>query len=351
MSANENKFLTEYIKAQDSAEHHDTLIWTATGVACAANIALLIFAVREDTFLNYPITSTLLGLLGILLIICVWVLSDAFIALKKRKYDRCKELERKFGFKQHLNESKYYPRGRQRLVYNVCMFMFILLWAVLLTITWDRFHLMTAGSNSPIVSNRALPAGFYSVSNIQTLALVIVTFLYVIVTWRILEANRKAVRVMKDQLEASSRPYIVPSTFVVPGNSMICLKISNTGKMAARDVRLELNRDFYQYGETDDKYNLKNAHAFQNVIETFVPGMELLFYLGMGFQIFKDDTNLELTPPQFQITATYHYSEKEVSEKTIIDLEVYRKTSLPPQEATVKQLKEMVKAIRELKSK
>jgi len=124
MGSDEDKFLTEYAKAQDSAEHHDTLIWTATGVACAANIALLIFAIREDTFLNYPVTTTLLGLLGILLIVCVWVLSDALIALKKRKYDRCKELERNFGFKQHLNESKYYPRGRQRLVYNVCMLMF-----------------------------------------------------------------------------------------------------------------------------------------------------------------------------------------------------------------------------------
>lgn len=92
MDSDENKFLTEYMKAQDSAEHHDTLIWTATGVTCAANIALLIFVIRKDALLNYPITSTLLGLLGMFLVGLVWFMADAHIALKKRKYDRCKYL-------------------------------------------------------------------------------------------------------------------------------------------------------------------------------------------------------------------------------------------------------------------
>lgn len=178
-----------------------------------------------------------------------------------------------------------------------------------------------------------------------TFALVLVTTIYVVTTNKILKANRQVVDLMQDQLEASLRPYVLTSTFIVAGNGMICLKISNTGKTAAQNLQLKLDRDFYQYGKKEVRYNLANAYAFQNTIETFVPGAELVFYIGMGFQIFDDNTNSKLTPTQFTITATYKYSEKTVSEKTTIDLQAYRMTSLPPQEAIVTQLKEIVKAI------
>lgn len=347
MSSDENRFLTEYSKAQDSAEHHDNLIWTATGVIYAANVALLIFVIKKDTLINHRITSTLLGLLGMLMIVCVWLLSDTLIALKKRKYKRCKELEDKFGFEQHRNESKNYPSGRQRLVYNLCMGMFFFVWGVVLTLIWNNANIgFLTNPDGSLANQKAFLDSF--VANILTFILILVTIVYVVVTSRILKANHQAVKIMGEQLEASFRPYIVPSTFVIPGNMMICLKISNTGKMAAENVKLELDRDFYQYGETDDKYNIKTAYAFKNTIETFVPGMELLFYLGMGFQIFKNETDPKFTPSEFQITAMYSYPGRKVSEKTVINLEAYRKTSLPPQEATVTQLKEIVKAIDKL---
>jgi len=178
-----------------------------------------------------------------------------------------------------------------------------------------------------------------------TFALVVVTGFYVFFTYRILGANQRLVTLMQDQLESGLRPYIVISTFVTPGNPMICLKISNTGRMTAENLELRWDKDFYQYGQKEDKYNLRKAYAFQNVIETFVPGAELLFYLGMGFQIFADDTDPKLTPSRFTIKATYSYSGKEVAEQTTIDLEAYRKTSLPPEDALVSQLKEIAKAL------
>lgn len=178
-----------------------------------------------------------------------------------------------------------------------------------------------------------------------TFALVLVTLSYVVVTYRILKANQRLVTVMQEQLEASLRPYIVISTFITPGNPMISLKISNTGRMTAENLELRWDRDFYQYGRQEDKCNLRKAYAFQNVIETFVPGAELLFYLGMGFQIFADNTDPKLTPSEFTITATYSYSGTKVSEKTTIDLEAYRKTSLPPEHALVSQLKEIARAL------
>lgn len=184
--------------------------------------------------------------------------------------------------------------------------------------------------------------------NFWTALLCIVTGFYVILTRKILKSNQQAVCVMREQMEASLRPYIGICTFIVPGNSMVCLKISNTGKTSAENVRIRLDRDFFQYGRTTPESNLTNAYVFQNTIKTFPPGTELLFYLGLGFQIFDDKTDPKLTPPQFTVNVRYNYSGREVCEETTIDLEAYRMTSLPPQEAIVTQLKEIVKAIDKL---
>ncbi|MDT8303472.1 MAG: ABC transporter permease [Sedimentisphaerales bacterium] len=346
-SDEKNKFLTEYKKAQDSAEHHGNLIWTATGVACAANIALLIFVIRKEGSLNYPITSTLLGVLGISLIGLVWLLANALIELKKRKYDRCKELERVFGFKQHLNESKHYPAGRQRLIYNVCLAIILFIWGCILGLIWGNTNISFLTNSSEGISNQITIAGF-SVANVLTFVLIFVTIAYVIVTWRILKANCQAVKVMRDQLEASIRPYIVPSTFLVPGNRMICLRICNTGKAIAEKLQLKLDKDYYPSRENqEEEYNLRNIYAFTEEIKTFSPGAELIFYLGTGNDIFKEDN--QRRPRQFTITATYNFLEKPLSEEVVVDLEAYRNSQLHPQEAIVTSLKKIESAISELK--
>ena len=346
----EDKFLTEYEKAQDSAEHHDTLIWTATGVACAANIALLIFVLKEDMLLNHPFASTLLGILGVLLIICVWVLASVLINLKNRKYNRCKYIETIFGFRQHRDVDSYYPKGLQKKVYYACLLMFILVWFALLLIAWDRFYIAIIVSDIPSNTNRTTSANFYSSSNILTLALVIITFLYVIVTWRILVANRQVVRFMGEQLEASVRPYIVTSTFIVPGNRMICLRICNTGKEIAENLRLKLDKDYYPpRDKQEEEYNLREIYAFTKEIRTFVPGAELIFYLGTGNDIFKGEN--QRRPRQFTIQAIYNFSGKTISEETVLDLEAYRNSQLYPEEAIVTRLKNIESAIRELNKK
>lgn len=346
MDPDEKKFLTEYSKAQDSAEHHDTLIWTSTGVACAANIALLIFVIRKETFLNYPITSTLLGLLGMLLIGSVWFLADALIALKKRKYDRCKELERKFGFKQHLNESKHYPAGRQRGFYNLCMASILIIWGFILGLIWGKTDINFISNASEGISDQIAITDF-SAANFLTFILILVTIVYVFITGLILWANRQAVKVMGEQLESSIRPYIVPSTFIVPGNRMICLRICNTGKAIAEKLQLKLDKDYYPPRENqEEEYNLREIYAFTETIRTFTPGAELIFYLGTGSDIFKEDN--QRRPSQFTITATYNFLKKQLSETMVIDLEIYRNSQLYPQEAMVTGLKNIESAIRYL---
>ena len=347
MDSDKDRFLTEYAKAQDSAEHHDTLIWTATGVACAANIALLIFVIRKDALLNYPITTTLLGILGMLLIGTVWYLADALIALKKRKYDRCKDIEKLFGFWQHRETERYYPAGRQRSVYNLCMITILVVWGFILGLIWGNANISFLADSREDVSNQLAISGF-SAANILTFVLILVTMAYVIVTWRIMKANSQAVKVMRDQLEANIRPYIVPYTFIVPGNRMICLKISNTGKEIAENLQLKLDKDYYPPREKEEEEcSLREIHAFKQRIKTFAPGAELIFYLGTGNDIFKEEN--QRRPWQFTITTVYDFSGKTVSEETMIDLETYRNSQLYPQEAMVTALKNVESAIRQLK--
>jgi len=153
---------------------------------------------------------------------------------------------------------------------------------------------------------------------------------------------------MGEQLEASIRPYIVPSTFIVSGNRMICLRISNTGKVIAENLQLRLDKDYYPPQEQkDNEYNLREVYAFTKEIKTFAPGAELIFYLGTGNDIFKEESSCR--PRQFTITTTYNFSGKTVSEETIIDLETYRNSQLYPQEAMVTGLKNIESAIRALK--
>jgi hypothetical protein len=172
---------------------------------------------------------------------------------------------------------------------------------------------------------------------VATSVLVAVTAVYVVVSGLILKANKKAVKVMQEQHKASLRPYIVPSTFLVPGNYMVSLQISNMGKSAAEDLQLSLDKDYYPPREKEeDERSLRNAYIFQNKITTFAPGERRVFYLGTGKDIFEDASSRR--PYQFAITATYSFSGKTISEQTVIDLETYRESQLQPQDAVVREL-------------
>ena len=182
-----------------------------------------------------------------------------------------------------------------------------------------------------------------------TFLLVLVTVVYVLLSYFILRANKAAVQVMQKQHEASLRPYIVPSTFLVPGNYMISLQISNVGKIAAEDLQLNLDKDYYPSREKEvDERSLRNAYIFQNKVTTFAPGERRVFYLGTGEDIFGDISSRR--PHQFTITATYSFSGKTVSEQTVMDLETYRGSQLQPEDAVVRELKNITAAIKETKS-
>lgn len=156
-----------------------------------------------------------------------------------------------------------------------------------------------------------------------TAVLVAITAFYAWATFRILQANERVVSLMQEQSEAISRPYISISTFLVSKSSVVYLRICNTGKTAAIKLKLELDRDFYKYGKSQEGHNLAGLNAFQDAIDCFPPKAELIFALAQGFVIFGSNSDPNVTPPIFTIKATYSYSQKTVTEVTSVDLKPY----------------------------
>lgn len=154
-------------------------------------------------------------------------------------------------------------------------------------------------------------------------ALVVITAMYAVFTHRIMRANERTVQAVHEQNENAVRPYLDIGVITPPNSHMFMLRIGNTGRTGARNVRLELDRDFFQYGKKDGT-NLRKTTAFTQPIEQLPPGSELRFGLAFGPQLVGDAVDETVTPPVFTITAVYSYGTKTVTEKTTIDIRPYR---------------------------
>jgi len=124
-------FLVEYQKAQDSAEHHDTLLWTVTSILWAAIVLLLGSALDAVGESGKQLLVTMYSVLGIGLTLT----SAAFVFLlnhiKNQKYARCKELEERWGFTQHkgLNYPRWLP---MKIIYLLVTIYLIVLWGIII---------------------------------------------------------------------------------------------------------------------------------------------------------------------------------------------------------------------------
>lgn len=127
MCKKENKdYLTEYQKAQDSAQHHDSIIWTATGVVWVGNIALFAFVFSIMQNLKSSTFLIILSALGILMTLSMLFLSLIRMKTLKQKYDRCIKLEECYGFEQ--NKNLKYRAGLQKISHIITTLAFIVAW-------------------------------------------------------------------------------------------------------------------------------------------------------------------------------------------------------------------------------
>jgi hypothetical protein len=157
-----------------------------------------------------------------------------------------------------------------------------------------------------------------------TAILTFITAIYAYLTHRMAKASEASVEAMRDQSEAMLRPYVTAAPFIRPNTPFLYIRVKNTGKMGAQNLRLTFDRDFFQFGEKDRaEKNLRTMSAFSTPIDSFPPGAELSFALGQGWVIFGENAQPDVCPTQFNITATYEFLGKVVEEVNRIDLRPY----------------------------
>jgi hypothetical protein len=128
------RLVIEYQKAQDSAEHHDSLLWTVTSIIWAGNLVLLGLVLVSIKNKDLRIILTFLSVFGILLVVSMFLFAILFSYIKRQKYKRCKDLEETLGFKQH-KELKY-PNCVQTLLYFFITIIFLIIWVAVMVTVW-----------------------------------------------------------------------------------------------------------------------------------------------------------------------------------------------------------------------
>ncbi len=180
-----------------------------------------------------------------------------------------------------------------------------------------------------------------------TALLVVITGFYAWVTYRIQKANEHVVEAMREQSELIYCPYVTVAPFVEPGNKVFYLRIVNLGKTAASDLRLAIDRSFFMFGKRTEQYDLATYSAFNQPIDSLPPDSEIIFGLGLSFDIFAEDADPTTCPTTFTITATYKFGSKQVEERHFIDLRPYRNAEAY-QDPLIRRLTEINKSIGEL---
>lgn len=182
------------------------------------------------------------------------------------------------------------------------------------------------------------------VIELLTASLVLITGLYAWITFRILRANEKVVDVMHEQANAIARPYVVVVPFLELDNPIFYIRIANAGRTAATNLRLTLDKSFQQFGNEGIENDLSTFIAFNQTIDSFSPGAEIIFPLAQGAKIFSQGEEQSRLPYTFSITAEYDFASHHVVEINRIDLRPYLKAGIP-QDGYVRKLESIRKSL------
>ena len=187
--------------------------------------------------------------------------------------------------------------------------------------------------------------GAFMVIEYLTAILAFITAIYAYLTHRMARASEASVEAMHAQNDALTRPYITVTPFVRKHTPLLYLRIENSGRTAAENVRLTLDRDFFQFGEKNKPMkNLRNMSAFQNTIDSMPPSLKLNFVLGQAWVIFGKNADSTATPNRFVVTVKYEYSDKSVEEAHQVDLRPYLKTEVE-RDPVVEELEKIRKTL------
>lgn len=158
-----------------------------------------------------------------------------------------------------------------------------------------------------------------------SIAMVAVTGVYVWIAKKSLEASHKAMDQMAEASVMRDRPYITISQVTPPGSVSIFLVIANTGKSAAKHLRMKLDPDFKPFVTSPADFRpLSEVEIFRREVDTFTPGTRMTFQLH-SFKVMPP-RHLQEHPEmyRFQIHSAYEYAGRSFSEVTQIDLSDWR---------------------------
>jgi len=122
--------LVEYSAAQNSAQHHDSLVWTTIGLIWSAELVLLGFVIQ--TINNSQITSVIIMacVLALVLLFFLLITYFSFRNIRTQKYRRCKEIEKILNLKQHTTLKQQEKVGL--ITFSIVMISFITTWVYIL---------------------------------------------------------------------------------------------------------------------------------------------------------------------------------------------------------------------------
>jgi hypothetical protein len=92
-NTNREALLVEYEKAQDSPQHHDSLLWTSVSFIFGGMLLLLGFVLDSLDKLKAQEVIWYVSFLGIMLNVAALLVAFQFNRITWFKYDRCREIE------------------------------------------------------------------------------------------------------------------------------------------------------------------------------------------------------------------------------------------------------------------
>lgn len=134
----DQKAVAEYKAAQDSAQHHDNLLWYVSSIVWAGNLVLLGSVLQRPREGERPFQTFAVALFCICLNLFVWGAAALLRSIRNWKYRRCQEIEEDLNFRQHRELELKYPVGLMWTLYSIVIMLFLVVWLVIAVGTWSQ---------------------------------------------------------------------------------------------------------------------------------------------------------------------------------------------------------------------
>lgn len=145
----------------------------------------------------------------------------------------------------------------------------------------------------------------------------VLTLVYVVATWKILNANKKSVEEMVKTREEENRPYII-AYFDVNPNNIVRFVVKNIGKTMAYNVKIESDVPF--------EYPLGHPLKLSNIFTKPIPNMPPDFVLNPYMDTLVDIKNEDGDYPVYNIDIKYSDKDgkKTYKDRYVLDLNVHK---------------------------